>query len=235
MATKAHSDYVASSATVSALLALEATYADPPNLGDQSSVEGLRGGSIVLMVAAFENWLKESFTESLSLINSTTPPCNYTKLPMVLQTEAVWAGLDYAMRGRPGGPRLERSQRLPDVLDAARRIHLGEVIADAVAKTSGNPNAAQVKTIYKMIDYQAPLTKIKPAFDSAWGTPTAKTFIPDTLDTIIGRRHVVAHTASILNTSRSDLATWKRFLDLVVGLLDSALERQVARIIKNAQ
>jgi len=233
--TKAYADYLASSATVRALLALEAKYADPPMLAEQSSVEGLRGGSIVLMVAAFENWLKESFTESLDLVNTAKPPCSYSKLPLVLQTQAAWVGLEYAMKGRPGAPTLTKEQRLPDVLDAARRIHNGELIADAVAKTAGNPNAEQVKAIYKMIDYAAPFSKVKLAFDSAWGTPTASTFISDTLETIVGRRHVVAHTASILNTSRNDLATWQRFLDVLVAVLDAALERQVARIIKAAQ
>jgi hypothetical protein len=187
------------------------------------------------MVAAFENWLKESFAESLSLINTAVPPCTYAKLPLILQAEAAWTGLEYAMRGGTGSPKLEKFQRLPDVLDTARRIHNGEVIADAVAKTAGNPNAAQVKIIYKMIEYSAPLSKIKPAFDAAWGTPTAKTFIQDTLDIIVGRRHVVAHTASILNTSRNDLADWQRFLGLLVAVLDAALERQVTRIIKAAQ
>lgn len=235
MATTSLLNYQASSAIVGALLGLESGYADPPSLPEQGYVEGLRGGAVVLLVAAFENYLKESFSEALDDINTAKPPCNFAKLPIGLQTQAVWTGLDYAMKGRPGDPSADRASRLPSLLDTVRRINNGELIADAVAKTAGNPDSSTVKAIYKYVDYSSPFTKLKPSFDRAWGTPTAQTFIVDTLDTIVGRRHVVAHTASILNTSRADLASWKLFMDTLTGVMDPALERHVARIISRAQ
>ena len=235
MSTAALRDYGASSATVSALLALESTYRDPPEASDQSLVEGLRGGSIVLIVAAFENYLKESFTEVLERVNVAQPPCDFEKLPIALRTQAVFVGLEYAMKGRPGSPRGNSADRLPGVLNAVRRINNRELIADAIAKTAGNPDSEQVSRIYKIIGYSSPFTKVRASFDLAWGTPTAVTFIKDTLDIIVARRHVVAHTASILSTSRDDLATWKRFVDTLASVFDAALERQVDRVIERAR
>jgi hypothetical protein len=235
MVTSSLASYRDSSAVVDSLLVLESGYADPPNLQERGYVEGLRGGAIVLLVAAFENYLKESFAEALADINKARPPCQFSKLPTALQAQAVWTGLEYAMKGRPGEVSADKLTRLPNVLDTVRRINNGELIADAVAKTSGNPDSSTVKVIYKYLDYGSPFMKMKPSFDKAWGTPTAQTFIQDTLDTIVGRRHVVAHTASILNTSRADLASWKRFVDTLTAVMDPVLERHVARIIERAQ
>ena len=233
--TSALSDYLASSATVAALLALEGSYSDPPGIADRSSVEGLRGGSVVLMVAAFENYLKESIGEVLNRLNTASPPCQFTKLPIALQAQAVYTGLESAMKAKSWDPVKDRIRRLPGVLVAVRRIHAGELMADAVANTAGNPSSDQVKAIFKLIDYPAVFPNSKSAFDKAWGTPTATTFLEDTLNTIVGRRHVVAHTASILSTSRWDLTEWHRFLNVFVTVLDAILERHISRVIIRAQ
>ncbi|MEO9247471.1 HEPN domain-containing protein [Citricoccus nitrophenolicus] len=235
MATAALQEYRASSSTVQALLTLEATYSDPPSSTERDVVEGLRGGSIVLMVAAFENYLKASVAESLNRINAAQPSCDFSKLPVELQAQAVWTGLDYAMKRRPGDLADERAHRLPRVLSAARRISSGELISDAVAQTSGNPKSGTVKAIYKNVGYSRTFSNIRPAFERSWGQGEATTFIEDTLDTIVDKRHVVAHTASITTISRSDLGTWHRFLDVLAPVLDAAVERHVTRLIAQAQ
>jgi len=235
MPQRAVNSYSASSANVKALLQLESAYSDPPSHADLALVEGLRGGSVVLMVAAFENYVKESVTEALESINTAQPPCVYSRLPPILQTEAVWSGLELAMKGRPGSAKADRSGRLPEVLVAIDRIRKRELIADAVARTAGNPDSACLKAIFKTLNYRTPFRNIKSSFDAEWGQPTATTFIEDTLDIIVARRHVVAHTASILNTSRADLNRWHRFLEILVQVLDVALDRHLARIVVSAQ
>src|SRR5260370_3537304 len=62
------------------LLNLESQYSDPPNIYDQQTVEGLRGGAVILMVAAFEYFLKSAIVEHLNkLIQPTKVP--FSKLP----------------------------------------------------------------------------------------------------------------------------------------------------------
>lgn len=233
--TRARLEYLGSSQIVSALLALENSYADPPAEADRAAVEGLRGGSVVLMVAAFENYLKESVAEALEEINNAKPSCDFAKLPLELQAQVVYAGLQSAMHARPWDPVRERIHRLPLVLKAADHVTRGTIMSREIAETGGNPDSKQVKNIYKNVGISSILTQIKRGFDGAWGTPTAQTFIENNLDTIVQRRHIVAHTASALATSRVDLQTWQRFLDCVVDQLDAALERHIARLIKRAQ
>lgn len=233
--TVALSNYLASSANVAALLNLEGAYADPPNAQEQSVVEGLRGGCVVLMVAAFENYLKEAIAEIFERVNTANPRCNFSKLPLELQTQAVYAGLAAAMTAKSWDPLKEKQLRLPMVLTAVNRISRGEILSQEIAETAGNPNAAQVKVIFKTVGLNAIFTNIKPGFDAAWGSPTAQTFITDNLDAVVQRRHVVAHTASILSTSRTDLHNWQRFLNCCVSQLDAALERHIRRVISRAQ
>lgn len=49
------------------LMKLEkANYKNPPRMEEQNVVEGLRGGAIVLMVAAWESFVKQLIEEELS-------------------------------------------------------------------------------------------------------------------------------------------------------------------------
>lgn len=233
--TAALVNYQLANANVSALLSLEGSYSDPPNLADQSAVEGLRGGCVVLMVAAFENYLKEAITEIFDRVNTASPPCQFSKLPLPLRTQAVFTGLNAAMNAKSWDPMKEKHLRLPGVLVAVGRINRGEILSQEIAETAGNPSSSQVKQIFKTVGLAAIFTYVKQGFDVAWGSPTAQTFIADNLDAVVQRRHVVAHTASILSTSRTDLHDWLRFLDCFVSQLDAALERHIRRVIKNAQ
>lgn len=80
-----------------------------------------------------------------------------------------------------------------------------------------------------------PLPAPLPVTLAAEASPTAQTFIQDTLDMNGGRRHIVVRTASILNTSRADLANWNQFIDTLTAATDPVLERYVLRITTRAQ
>ncbi len=189
----------------------------------------------MLMVAAFENYLKEVVAELLESINSATPSCDFNKLPSALQAQTVYTGLQAAMTAKAWDPVKQREHRLPGVMHAVTRIARGEILSQEIADTAGNPNAEQVKSMFKIIGVSDLFGTIKFDFDSAWGSPTAQTFIADNLDAVVQRRHVVAHTASILSTSRSDLQEWNRFLLCLVTTLDATLERHIAQVIADAQ
>ncbi|GEK81353.1 HEPN domain-containing protein [Agrococcus baldri] len=228
-------NYLAANTNVAALLALEGGFRDPPGLQDQAAVEGLRGGCVVLMVAGFENYLKEAIAEVFDRINSASPACEFHRLPLLLQAQAVYTGLNAAMNAKPWDSLKDKQLRLPGVLAAVARISRGEILSQEIAETAGNPNSDQVKSVFRTVGLSNVFGNIKPGFDAAWGGPTAQTFIANNLDAVVQRRHVVAHTASILSTSRTDLHEWKRFLQCFVSQLDAALERHIGRVIRNAQ
>lgn len=217
------------------MLVLESGYLDPPAPADRPIVEGLRGGAAVLMVAAFEQYLKAGIAEGVDSINAANPPCQFAKFPAAFKVNAVFSALEFATSGRRTGRDSTKQQRLPDVLTTVRRLHVREVDGEALGQTNGNPNSERVVALFKAIGYERLWTRIKPSFDKAWGAPTAVTFVPDTLNAIVARRHVVAHTASALAIARSDLAAGQRFLEVLVSVLDPLLDRHVQRLIAQAQ
>lgn len=233
--TAALGSYRSASATVGALLVLESSYADPPTPTEQPTVEGLRGGAVVLMVGAFEQYLKESIAEILDRVNHASPPCDFDKLPLDLRTNTVYTALEAAMRAKAWDPLKAKSARLPGVLVTIDRLNRREMLSAEVANTAGNPDANQVRAIFKVIGLPSVFTNIKAGFDGAWGSPTASTYLEDTLNAIVQRRHVVAHTASVLAISRHDLSTWHTFMDTLVLQIDAALERHIKRVIARAQ
>lgn len=55
-------------------------YNNPPKHSEQKSVQGLRGGAAILMVAAFENYLKELSEEYISNLTGIPIKVNFEKL-----------------------------------------------------------------------------------------------------------------------------------------------------------
>lgn len=75
MASQALRDFKISIGAAESLIEKEREFTDPPKKKDVRIVQGLRGGAIVLMVAAFENFLKEMVEEQLQVF--TTLPVKY--------------------------------------------------------------------------------------------------------------------------------------------------------------
>jgi len=74
-------DYEASLARARHLHRIEvAAYHDPPPLADQIAVEALRGGATVLMVASFDQYLKEALEEFVDLIANRALVTSHEKL-----------------------------------------------------------------------------------------------------------------------------------------------------------
>jgi RiboL-PSP-HEPN len=213
------------------LISLEALYADPPSPADTPKVEALRGGAVVLMVAAFEQYLRALFAEHLSGLLGPPPPVLFGSLPEKLRVASVFHGLDYAMKGPLHGAVSGRAARLPEVVGTANRVAQGLVNVEALAQTRGTPDSAQVRSMCSNLALQDCFAVITPHFEVTWGTPVAATFVADKLDEIVGKRHLIAHTAAILNISRTDLNTWPGFLDAVAQALDTVLGGQMAAIV----
>ena len=74
---------------VDALLRIEASYQLPLTLTVQKDIEGLRGGSAVLMVAAFENFLKELVEENLSEFTQIPLRFSITTLPEIMRLHNI--------------------------------------------------------------------------------------------------------------------------------------------------
>jgi hypothetical protein len=68
------------------------------------AVQGLRGGATVLIVAAFENFLRTAFEEHLALLSKNLhigSNVSFDKLPEKMRVSCFYLTLEQAMKGPP--------------------------------------------------------------------------------------------------------------------------------------
>lgn len=204
-------------------------YGNPPSKTEMTAVMGLRGGAVVLMVAAFERFLRDCVEEHLAALVAAKVPS--AKLPPKMQTSNVFVTLELAMRGLPYGPKLDRINRLPEVDTACRHVISGLVNPEAFSLTGSNPNAGTLKEMLSQIGVEDAFNRLKPDFEKKWGKAEAQTFVRDKLDEIVNLRHKVAHTANALDVTRGQLREAVKFLRILAFLFDREVHSQVKQIL----
>jgi hypothetical protein len=96
-----------------------------------------------------------------------------------------------------------------------------------LANTGGNPNSECLADLLKQLDINDPFLQIKREYERLTSTPVAQTFVQDTLDTIVSRRHTVAHTATT-SASRADLNASILFLKNLAEAVDVVISSRIA-------
>jgi hypothetical protein len=217
MPSQAYTDFLDSLKLAEALLSLESRYTDPPIPRSQKTVEALRGGATVLMVAAFENYLRELVEEHL--VDMTVTPLQFQmqKVPEHTRRINIEKRLEYIRNQKA-------DTRVTEYLTAAQLISSGVIMSDSfTAVAQNNPNSKKVRELYFCFGIEDFFREVKANFDHVWGVPTATTFIADKLDEIVNSRHIVAHRAKVLNISRLELQEWLRFLKTLGLVCDQTL------------
>jgi hypothetical protein len=207
-------------------------YHSPPHLKEQQGVRGLRGAVAVLIVAAFEGFLRQLMEEHLWELGSRHLQLSFQKLPDKIRVNNIYNSLERAMRGPLFQDPPPKVQRLVDIERACKIVIAGTVNPEAFCDTGGNPNSRNRRTMFSNINLSDITATVKSQFDRKWGKPTAQTFINDKLDEIVNRRHVVAHTADALNISRGDLRESIKFLRTLAQVIDLELGKYVKDLIK---
>jgi hypothetical protein len=215
------------------LVSIEAKYADPPAPAQRTAALGLRGGAAVLMVASFEQFLKDLIIENLEKF-SRDPAIKYSKMPDRIRVYNAFGSLEKAMKGpinARGGP---RSKRLPDILTACKALATDRLIPSAFIDTGANPNRENVKEMLRGLDLVDVFSVIKSRFERSWGMPVSADFIADKLDEVVNRRHEVAHTGQALNISRRDLGESMKFLRILAEVLDICIRQHCQKIARTS-
>jgi hypothetical protein len=179
------------------------------------------------MVAAFENYLRTVIVESLEPFHQDPPRKPRSQLPLKLQTAAVFASLDHALKGPRHGPSEKKSERLPRIAHACTLVVNDRIDIACLANTGGNPDSARVAELLGNLDIADPFTELNRRYQAMTRRPIAHTFVRDTLDSIVSRRHEVAHTASA-SASRADLSDGAEFLRTLAQVVDEAVTSRVA-------
>lgn len=223
--SQAYKDFLFSLELADSLLTIEAWLPDPAPDALRKTAEGLRGGASVLMVAAFENYLKELVEEYLDEL---------THLPLKFRTEDVpkemlFSNVEHLVKATTKN---KADAKLQAYSDMAKIIVAGVMFpASFTEAVRSNPDSEKLKELFKRLGIKKIFEIIKNDFDAQWGTPTADTFISDSLDAILLRRHTVAHTANALNISRLDLQESLRFLKTLGAVCDTHLGQQINKIL----
>jgi hypothetical protein len=212
------------------LMRLErSNYKNPPRTEEQNAVEGLRGGAIVLMVAAWESFVKQLIEEELAQIASNSPKLKFCNLPQKMYIHNVFHSLEMALNG-PRFQKNEKIDRLPDIDRSVKNIILEIIDPYAFSDIGSNPNPKVVKEMFSHIGIENIFAFIKVDFEKEWRHPASEKFIVDKLDGILNLRHAVAHKADTLNISRSDLKENIRFMRILARVVDKKVKTYVKQI-----
>ena len=210
-------------------------YPNTPKLAEQPFVKGLRGGASVLMVVAFEYFLRRLFEENIPELNTIPPSIDFHKLPDQLKVTTVFNGLNRALKGPLYGEKPSKVDRIDDIIAACKLLISEQIDPNTFSETGSNPNGDKVKEKFKEVGLIDIFTKIKPAFEIKWKTPVAHDFIKSKLDEIVRTRHIVAHTADTLNISRRSQNESFKFLKILAILLENELQKHIRDIKKDAE
>ena len=185
---------------------------------------------MVLMVAAFENYLKEVTDERLQDLISHSK-YRWTKLPENLVYHNHFHTLDVSIYGPFKSKK--HSDKIIGFDNAAQLIVSKQINSQVFCEVArSNPNSERVNELFVSLGFKNLFPRIKVEFDQKWGSPTLPKFIEENLDSILKRRHEVAHTANVMNISGHDLEEYLRFLNLLAGLCDKALFTHIKDILK---
>jgi RiboL-PSP-HEPN len=236
VAPGALSQFKGSLTTAQALMSIEfRRYHDPPRTKEVGAVEGLRGGAAVLMVACFEEYLRQFAFQEFNKLAAPGVSVVFQKLPVEVQVHSVFTTLETAMQGQRWISSGTKHSRIPDIVIACQAILARRVNADVFSDTGGNPNAKNVREFFKRWGIGDVFTLSNARFVRAWGTPIPANLVMDKLDAIVQRRHGVAHTASALNISRADLKEAFRFLRVFSESVDMDARQHIRTLLRTAR
>lgn len=205
---------------------------DPPSSQELPESNGLRGGSILLMVASFESFLSGVFIERIEYLGNKISAYQFDNLPEKLRVHNASATLDIATRKTIYGNSLTKSDRIQKMQDAASAVSQKKIVPRSFGETRANPSSETVKRLFKNIGLDNSMAQIRPVFDSLWGRPETQDFLSEKLDELIRKRNSIAHTATAMGTSRSDLLAYLRFLRHLATSVDQTLAKHITSTLR---
>lgn len=194
-------------------------------------------GSIVLLVARFEEYLKEVVDQAFGQYASAQPPVLRTHLVEQVQLRIVSENFKTASRENIHGQQRSMRDRLNSIEAVAHKIVAGEIWGDDAVQTSGNPNSDTVKNLVKMLGIEPPWQRIDVAFQTIWQTrlqTERRKIVPraaDELDSVLVWRNSVAHSSSSLPLGYQELDDARAFVHDLSAAIDQVVQSETdARI-----
>ncbi len=205
------------------------TYSVPPKPEDKKYVYGLRGGSVILIVASFEEFLNSLPDTHLDVIKRHIRNIDFSKLPGKFIITNVSRTLFELSKNKDIG-------KIPDVKKTCRSI-INDEINTSVFKLQGfNPRPKQINNLFKVIGFENIFEQITERFQKRWHKRISTYLIMDKLNEIIERRNRVAHNASMTShITKNDLNEAIDFLRILARLLDMTYKKRINYICISAK
>lgn len=207
---------------------------------DLGIIETASGSTIVLLVARFEQFLKDIGLKALDRFALATPPVRRTDLDTKIQLTILSRNVNAALQKSRHGTARAETQRLADLQSVASNILKDEIWGGHAIETHSNPGTETVRELLSLLSISNPWVKLEEKFRGGWSAtrlanPKLKA-IPSAaaeLTNIIGWRNIVAHTNSIPAGLRAtELDDSQAFLLDLARAIDSVVSSHVARSIR---
>lgn len=214
------------------LIQAERKYKDPPtDEKSQNMILGLRGGALILMVASFENFIKDLFNFHLQKLNDCEPPIPFYRLSTKFQKNAIVWSLKRACEGEKYNKSTD-GRIIAEAPFVCKKIINGEIITEVFSDVNSNPDGHRISTMFQNVGMDNIFSVIKKEFEkNNNGKPEAKSYIEAKLNEIVGKRHLVAHKADVLNISRADMSEYVKFLTILTLVLERNFHFYIKKII----
>ena len=194
-------------------------YKDPPPAQQIIAVEALRGGAVVLMVAAFERYLRGAFEEYTEEISRRAKTTGHAKLDVALVERNDFNFINWVIRDS----RQKRSVKIVELRRVAKRIAEKHFIPELFSRTRANPGPDTVKELFRDFGVPDAFDPIETNLATHHPRPFSKGFARDQLEAIIGWRNDVAHGGGALGIARTDLEGWVIFMGALGRAVDNTL------------
>ncbi len=208
---------------VSYILKLESKLPDPPAGSSLIKANALRASAIILLVSAFEFYLKAVFTEFADRVNFVLAN-EETPIPSDLQDSNGLSFIQYINNFK--GP---RSDRLAALRSASSMIASSSLYADAFGDTRASPKPDTVKGMFESIGATNVWPTIALNFTAAGHTTYNEYTITQTLLFVCNTRNEAVHAGLAVSISRAQLHQYVIFFDALALSVDQFLRSEFRR------
>ena len=226
--SRSYRDFERSLKRASKLRTIESgRYNDPPPPRQMVAVEALRGGAVVLMVAAFERYLRDAFEEYTEKIAHRAETTGHPKLDGALADSNDFNFVNWVIRDS----RQRKPTKLSELRRAARLIAERHFIPESFSRTRANPGPDTVKELFKDFGVADAFSPIEGNLTAHHPSPFPTGFARDQLEAIIGWRNHIAHGGSALDIARADLEGWVAFMGALGRAVDNTLRDRTLAVL----
>ena len=186
---------------------------------------------MILMVASFENFLKEAMEERLNEL-SASRTFQFKSLPDKIIHHNYKHTFQHSLTSKKFDSLKQKIISFERASSFVSKQEINpEAFSIAVANRS-NPKSERLNEFFGSVGHKNFFEDIKPKFEQKTGTQISAIYIQGTLDAIIDERNLIAHTAKGNDLSHKDHREYIFFLKKLSEICDEELLNTIITLNK---